>query len=145
MMMKIFGAALIVSGGYLLGKVRTFQWERRLRLLMMVQTLFKDYQRGLQEYRRSMNDCFEGKGELAEKILAGQPIKGLLHEDQIKIQKVVCQLKSSSFQQSIDAGRTFLNELEGTIKKIREDTASQGKALPLVTGSIGLLIAVLLF
>ncbi len=145
MMMKIFGAVLIVSGGYLLGKVRTSQWERRLRLLLMARALFEDYRRDLCEYRRPLADCFCGKGELADKILAGEPIKGLLNEDQMKIQAVVRQLKNSSFQQSIDAVRVFLNELDGTIKKIQEDTASQGKALPLVTGAIGLLIAVLLF
>lgn len=145
MMMKIFGAVLIVSGGYLLGKVHTVQSQKRLKLLQEIYALFELYHREMKQYRRSLNDCFANKGEIAERVLREEPIKGLWNEDQLKIFSVVRKIKNSSFQDSIEVCNTFLSELKNTIKKMQEDIASQGKALPLVTGAIGLLIAVLLF
>ena len=75
MMMKIFGAVLIVSGGYLIGKIRTLQWSRRLNALTEIAELFREFDRNLREYRVSLMDSLQGKGELADAILSGTPIK----------------------------------------------------------------------
>ncbi len=145
MMMKIFGAVLIVSGGYLIGKIRTLQWSRRLNALTEIAELFREFDRNLREYRVSLMDSLQGKGELADAILSGTPIKGLLHEDHRKLESTVCQLKIGSYQESVAVSAAFLTYLDGTIRTLQEETVSSGKALPLVTGAIGLLIAVFLF
>ncbi len=144
-MMKIWGGALIVSGGYLLGWVRVRQWKKRLKLLEEIYLLFEAYLQELRQYRRSLKEFFAEKGELAGKIFSGEMISGLLNEDQKRIQNVISQLKNSSFQKSIDVCDEYIREIGNTIKKMQEDTASQGKALPLVTGAIGFLVAVLLY
>ncbi|MBQ8894251.1 MAG: hypothetical protein IJ043_07575 [Clostridia bacterium] len=145
MMMKIFGAVLIVSGGYAIGRIRTHQWEKRLRVLTEIKCLFEDYDRDLREFRRSIEDCFSSKGELAENLLYNRPIKGLLQEDMTRLETSVCRFKSGSFRDSLETNTELLEYLGHTVKKMQEDLASSGKALPLVTGAIGLLIAVLLF
>lgn len=145
MMMKIFGAALIVSGGYLLGRLRTKQWEKRLKALQDVQNLFTEFDRGLREYRRSINEFLKDKGPLADEILNDRLIKDLIHEDQEKLSATVCRYRTGSFQESVEAGKEFLAYLDRTVAKIQEDIATSGKALPLVTGAIGLLVSVLLF
>lgn len=145
MMMKIFGAVLIVSGGYLIGKLRTVQWQRRLKALCEIRELLVQYDRDLREFRRSVSDSLGNKGELAESLLENRPIKGLLQEDQSRLEMAFHCFKHGSFRESQEVSSEMLAYLEHVIKKMQEDIASSGKALPLVTGAIGLLIAVLLF
>ncbi len=145
MMMKIIGAVLIVSGGYLIGKVRTLQWSKRLKILTEVQQLFSDFDRDLREKRIALAESLQNKGETAAAILSGTPVKGLVSEDVHRLESTVCQLKMGSYQDSIAVSGSFLKYLDGTIRTLREETASAGKALPIVTGAIGLLIALFLF
>ena len=145
MMMKIFGAVLIVSGGFLMGKVRAVRLEQRLTALETVENLFRSFDTELRELRRSPEEFFRGKGEVAENILERRPIKGLLQEDLQQLEGVLGKLHAGSFRESIAANEDYLNDLEKTIGKLREETASSAKALPLVTASVGLITAVMLF
>jgi hypothetical protein len=145
MMMKLFGAALIVSGGYLLGKFKTSQWNKRLKLLREVQDLFTSFDRSMREYRQSINEFLKDRGLLANDILNDQPIKGLLQEDQQKLTAAVCCYRTGSYRESIEVGSEFLAYLNHAIVKTQEDITTSGKAIPLVTGAIGLLVSVLLF
>lgn len=145
MMMKIFGAVLIISGGYLIGRVRTLQWNRRLKALNEVAELFREFDRSLREYRLSLSEALQNKGETADCILAGKPVRGLQAEDIRRLESTACQLRIGSFQDSVAVNHAFLTYLESTITTLQEEIASSGKALPLVTGAIGLLIAVFLF
>lgn len=144
MMMKNFGAVLIVSGGYFIGWVRVRQWRQRLILLEKIFALMTSYSADLKKYRRTLEECL-GDEPIGEIILSGGTHKSLLKEDQALIKEFIGQLKKSSYRESMALADDFLNTLEKTIKKLREETASQGKALPLVTGAIGFLIAVLLY
>ena len=143
--MKIFGAALIVSGGYLLGRLRVVQWNRRLNVLGDIHELFKKYSAALAEYRLSPKDYFSEQGTLGIKILNGESIEGLCSEDQDQINKLVGRMKKESYQEVLAACRSYMCDQEILIKKIKEETGSSGKAMPLVTGAIGFLIAVFLF
>lgn len=145
MMMKNFGAVLIVSGGYFIGWVRVRQWRQRLVLLEKIFTLMSSYSAELKQYRRTLEESLSDGDPISEIILSGGAHKSLLKEDQALIKALIDQLKKSSYRESITLVDDFLNTLEKTIKKLREETASQGKALPLVTGAIGFLIAVLLY
>ena len=144
-MMKIFGAVLIVSGGFLVGKVRAVQWEQRLKAIETVTELFRAFDSELRERRRSPEEFFRGKGEVAEQILDHQPIKGMNQEDRQQLEEVLAQLRTGSFRESIAANEAYRIHLEKTIEKVREEAASSAKALPLVTASIGLVAAVMLF
>ncbi len=145
MMVKNFGAALIVSGGYFIGWVRVRQWKQRLDLLKKVDALIRSYLDELKRNRRSLQDSLSDDDSTSQFILSGGVHKALLKEDQVLIGNLVDSLKNSSYQQSIVLVEEFLITLEKTIEKLQEEAASQGKALPLVTGAIGFLIAVLLY
>lgn len=145
MMVKNFGAALIVSGGYFIGWVRVRQWKQRLDLLKKVDALIRSYLDELKRNRRSLQDSLSDDDSTSQFILSGGVHKALLKEDQVLIGNLVNSLKNSSYQQSIVLVEEFLITLEKTIEKLQEEAASQGKALPLVTGAIGFLIAVLLY
>ena len=144
-MMKNFGAVLIVSGGYFIGWVHVRQWKQRLDLLKKVDALIRAYFDELKRHRRSLQDSLSDNDSVAQVILSGGVHKALLKVDQLLIGNLVDSLKNSSYQQSIVLVEDFLSTLEKTIEKLQEETASQGKALPLVTGAIGFLIAVLLY
>lgn len=129
----------------MIGKLRTVQWQRRLKALQEIQELLAHYDRDLRDLRKSVFDSLANKGELAESLLENRPIKGLLQEDQGKLEMAFNCFKHGSFRESQEASGEILAYLDHAIKKMQEDIASSGKALPLVTGAIGLLIAVLLF
>lgn len=145
MMTKIFGAALIVSGGYLIGSIRVRQKKCRMEILLEIHGLLEHYFSELKEYRSSIDESFSGRGILADRLLAGQFPKGLLNEDRQMLTSLFQQLKVGSYKQSITVTEEALQRLQSTANKLKEEAASQGKALPLVTGAIGFLIAVLLF
>ena len=145
MMTKIFGAALIVSGGYLIGSVRVRQSKRRMEILVEIHGLLEHYFAELKEYRRSIDESFSSGGSLAVQLMNGEFPKGLLNEDRQMLTSLFQRLKVGSYKQSIAVTEETVQRLQSTIKKLKEEAASQGKALPLVTGAIGFLIAVLLF
>lgn len=121
------------------------QWKQRLDLLKKVDALIRAYFDELKRHRRSLQDSLSDNDSVAQVILSGGVHKALLKVDQLLISNLVDSLKNSSYQQSIVLVEDFLSTLEKTIEKLQEETASQGKALPLVTGAIGFLIAVLLY
>ncbi len=145
MMIKIIGAALIVSGGYFIGKVATLQRINRLNALNEIYGLFCEYEVDLKEFRSSLDESLLKKGTVAQKIINFEKIDGLLSEDEKKLEATVNQLRMGTYQESIDANGAFIEYLSTVTKKLEEENATIGKALPLVFGAIGLLVAVLLF
>ena len=145
MMMKIIGAVLIVSGGYFIGKVSTIQRRNRLVALRETEGLFRLYEQQMREYRKSLDEVLSGQGPLAEQILKGEAVKGFLSEDLKRLESTVSQLKMGTYSESMEANDSFLNYLTSVINQLEEETSTIGKAIPLVAGAIGLLVAVLLF
>ncbi len=145
MMMKIIGAVLIVSGGYLLGWIRIHQWNIRLRTLKKVCGLFECYLSDLSEYRTSVEEFFSNQEVFGQKLLGSDPIAGLTAEDLQRARECLNRLKRENYQESLRIVRKYIDQLKALIKALEEEAASSGKALPLVTGVIGFLIAVFLF
>ena len=141
MMMKIFGAVLIVSGGYLLGKVRSRQLADRQQVLRRIELYFKKFDAELREYRRSLHEFSDHNVEL----LKITKHKLLLTEERFEIEEAIKKIEVSSFRESMEVSSELLRYLASQINKVEEDVATTGKALPIVTGAIGLLVAVLLF
>ncbi len=141
MMTKIFGAVLIVSGGYLLGKVRTNQMRKRHRILQTITKNFREFDAQLREYRRSLQEFSADRVDL----LYLTEDKALLQEERTEIEDAIKKMQVASFRESVEVSASILKYLEHQCKKLEEDIATTGKALPLVTGALGLLVAVLLF
>ena len=144
MMTKIFGALLIVSGGYAMGRVACLNKKNRLTALKELDRLFQLFGNALREYRSTLEETFRQEGEIAQQILSGDLVKGLSQQDIQYLESTVSQLKMGTYRESVEANDAFLNYLGSAIKCLEEDAATTGKALPLVTGAVGLLVAVLL-
>ena len=145
MMMKIFGAVLIVSSGYILGRIRTLRWKQRLKALKELHDLILEYSGALAEFRLSFRDFLSDQGTMGRKILDGEGMDGLAEEDQVNLNDMIRMMKTTSFQEALSACRTYLSNQEILIQKIEEEVGSSGKAFPLVTGAFGFLVAVFLF
>jgi hypothetical protein len=145
MITKIFGAALIVSGGYLLGWAYTCRRRKRMETLIALQQMFSDFDRGLREYRQTLDETLANSGMLGDALLNHKPISWIDQNDREEIDRAMQQISNSGYSDSISISKELLNTLDERIKKLSMDNQSGGKLLPLVTGSVGLLVAVLLF
>lgn len=143
--MKIFGAALIVSGGYVLGRIPGLQNKRRAMALQEVIKVFQEYKHDLAEYRLSLDESLSKSGGLGLDLLKGCEIRGLQSEDRSLVDETIIRLKNGSYRESTEWVNILLDRLTQTVDKLKETENTTGKALPLVTSVIGLLIAVLLF
>ena len=141
MMMRIFGAALIVSGGYLFGLVRANKLKCRYRVMKKLEECFREFDGQLREYRRSLQEYSEIKPEW--NALIGHDI--LTAEERERISTSVKMIQVGSFRESLEASGELLRFLDQQRKGAENDAATTGKALPLVMAAIGLLVAVLLF
>ena len=107
--------------------------------------LFRCYDRELREKKRSIYEVFKNKGELALKILEHQPIRNLLKEERDFLEKHLSCLQTCSYQEALLQNERFLKQIDAAVETLEKTGSSEGKALPLVTATIGLFIAVLLF
>ena len=138
--MKIFGAVLIVSGGYLLGKIRTIQWEKRYKKIKGIEETLSDFEGELREYRRSWSEYTNRRG-----ISPNLDLEELQAEERETLEEALQRMQVATFRDSIEICTSALNYLQHCSKKLEEDITTTGKALPLVTGAIGLLVSILLF
>ena len=136
---------MIVSGGYLLGRVRTVQQKRRVSALKALHSDFEGYENALSEYRSSAEEYFEKLGESGQKICAAEPISGLTTEDMQRLKDLLQRLKKENYFDALELVRQYLSALSASISALEEEVKTAGKALPLVTGAIGFLVAVFLF
>ncbi len=136
---------MIVSGGYLLGRIPGCQNKKRCKAIEEVIKLFQSFKHDLTEYRLSMQESFSKKGGVALELLNGCEIKGLLGEDQRLIEDAIQRLKNGSYRESTECVKALIDALNQTAENLKASEKTVGKALPLVTSIIGFLIAVLLF
>ncbi len=145
MITKIFGAALIVSGGYLLGWVYTYQKRKRMETLIALRQIFFEFDQGLREYRHPLDKTLANSGMLGNALLNHTPISWIDQDDREVIDRAMQQISNSGYSDSVSISKELLNTLDERIKKLSMDNQRGGKSLPLVSGSAGLLVAVLLF
>ena len=139
--MKIFGVVLIVSGGYLIGMIRTNRSKHRYEILKSIHALFAEFNGELREYRRSWAEFEENHSELSELLRECES----MGEDWADIEAAIRKLQVGTFRESIEVSNTLLERLRNQVEKIEEEIGTTGRAFPLVTGAIALLVSVLLF
>lgn len=145
MMMKIFGVALIVSGGFLIGKLRSDHMASHLSAISGMAALFREFDGKLREHRCSFEDAFLNKSDLAMRILEQRPIDGLSKTEEEHLAEHLAVLKTASYREALEANQAFITQLDELEEVLIREQASAGKALPMVTATIGLFIAVMLF
>lgn len=129
----------------MLGWVYTYQKRKRLETLVALRQIFSDFDRGLREYRQSLDEALANSGTLGDALLNHLPISLIDQDEREAIERAMQQISNSGYSDSISTLKELLNTLDERIKKLSMDNQSGGKSLPLVTGSVGLLVAVLLF
>ena len=141
MMTKIFGVVLIVSGGYFIGKLRTNHSKNRYENLKSIQTLFGEFNVELREYRRSWGEFEETHSAVSKSLKECE----LMGEEWLDIEETIRKLQVGSFRESLEVSNALLERLNRRVKEMEEEIETTGRAFPLVTGAIALLVSVLLF
>lgn len=129
----------------MLGKIKVNRDKKRLEVLVNIYELIDSYYKDLKQYRKSIRESFSGRGLIADEILEGRLPSVLLSEERSMLDSFMSKLKLCSYKESIDLTDALLRKMHGVIVDLKEKVASHGKALPLVTGMIAFLIAILLF
>lgn len=144
MMMKIFGAVLIISGGFFIGKGISVRWSKRLKALNLLREMFAEFDLNLRKDRVSPDEFFLKQGEFGTQILKCNSIDGMNDEDREQLSKHLDCLRKNSYRESIDANEQFLNLLKEKVERIKGETETSGKAVPLITAAAGILMVVIL-
>lgn len=144
MMMKIFGVLLIVSGGILMGWIPANQNKKRKEKLNLIKEILESFLVELKERRIPMREFLSDNPRYEGVLNKPEEIRFLLKEDVEMLNNTFEKLKISPHQQSVSLCEKQINELSLIIQGLSDYEKKTGKALPMVTGTIGLLLAVLL-
>ena len=144
MMMKIFGAALIISGGFFLGKGVSDHWKKRLEVINGLYDIFSSFDLKLRKERISPDDFFSNQGELGAKILACDAMEGIKADEMKCLRRHLECLRKNSHREAVVANETYIAQLKQTVEKIKEEVDSSGKAFPLMSVAGGILLVVIL-
>ncbi len=141
LMIKIFGVALIVSGSVIMGWVPSNSQRKRLERLIYIKECFDLFYTELKHERRSIESYFYEEHNFLEE----DANQWLLNEERELIFEAIEKIKSDSYQDALNRCGTVINRLSDIIENLKKTEEKSGKARPLVTGALGLLLAVLLF
>ena len=141
LMIKIFGAALIVSGSVLIGWAPSNSQKKRLERLIHIKNRFDLFYIELKQERCSIDAYFSD--ELG--FMQDDANKWLLEEERAIIFEAIEKMKSDSYHDALNRCGAVVDQLSTIIDHLKNIEDKNGKARPLVTGSLGLLLAVLLF
>ncbi len=141
LMIKIFGVVLIVSGSVMIGWVPSSGQRKRLERLTYIRDCFDLFYTELKHERRSIEAYFSEK----HNFLEDDANKWLLKEERDVIIEAIEKIKSDSYQDALNRCSAVVDQLSGMIDELKKAEDKNGKARPLVTGALGLLLAVLLF
>lgn len=141
MMIKIFGVLLIVSGSVVMGWVPSDSQRKRLERLIYIRNCLASFYRDLKQERRSIDSFFSEGADFLEE----EANKWLLSEEQDIIRGMVAKIKTDSYSDALNRCGALVDQLSERIEDLQKTEEKNGKARPLVTGALGLLLAVLLF
>lgn len=141
LMIKIFGVALIVSGSVIMGWAPSNCQRKRLECLVKIKERFDLFYTELKYERRSIQTYFSERDPLMNEEVN----KWLSDEERNFIFDAVEKIKSDSYNDAVDRCGAVVEQLSGMIDHLKKTEEMNGKARPLVTGALGLLLAVLLF
>lgn len=141
LMIKIFGVALIVSGSVMMGWIPSNSQRKRLERLIYIRDGFVSFQSELKHQRRSIETYFSENHNFMEDDLN----KWLSKEEREFIIATIEKIKSDSYNDALNRCSSVIDQLSDRIDDLKKAEDKNGKARPLVTGALGLLLAVLLF
>ncbi len=141
LMIKIFGVVLIVSGSVMMGWVPSNSQRKRLERLIYIRDCFDMFYSELKHERRSIETYFSEKHNFLEE----DANKWLLKEERDIIIEAIEKIKSDSYHDALNRCGAVVDQLSDRIDDLKKAEDKNGKARPLVTGALGLLLAVLLF
>ena len=145
MMMKILGAALIVSGGIIFGKTRAMSCQRHLAALMNLGERFGAFEVALRERRGAVKDFLRVEDGAVYDVQGNCQIYNLQPKEIEQLNGVLCQLQTGSYQESIAVCTEYFKKMNQQIDTVKEESANIGRTYPLVSGAIAFIVVVLLF
>ena len=128
-----------------MGRIRIDQIQKRMCFLKRIHDAFCGFEHALSEYRIPPMEYFEKNGVILEELFGEQKVDGLLLEDRERLSNVIDAVRKLGYQEALNQVRDYSKEITVLIKALEGEIATSGKALPLVTGTIGFLVAVFLF
>lgn len=137
LMIKIFGAVLIVSGGLIIGLVPSYYQKKRLARLYFYKQSFDRFYAELKEDRQSVDAYFSA--------VSIDEDQWLLTEEKALISNTINKIKGSSYQHALELCGELVECLSYRAKELETAEEKNGKARPIVIAALGLLLAVLLF
>ncbi len=141
LMIKIFGVVLIVSGSAMMGWIPSNGQRKRLERLIYIRDCFASFHTELKHQRRSIETYFSENHNLLEDDVN----KWLSKEERELIIATMEKIKSDSYNDALIRCSSVIEQLSGMIDDLKKAEDKNGRARPLVTGALGLLLAVLLF
>lgn len=141
LMIKIFGVVLIVSGSIIMGWVPSNRQRKRLERLIQMKEYLDLFYTELKHERRSIETYFLER----DHFMDDDANKWLSDEERNMIFDAVEKIKTDSYNDALNRCGAVVEQLSGMIDHLKKTEEKNGKARPLVTGALGLLLAVLLF
>lgn len=115
--------------------------RKRLERLIYIRDCFDLFYTELKHERRSIESYFSEE----HNFLDDDANQWLLKEERDIIIEAIEKIKSDSYQDALNRCGTVIDQLSDKIENLKKTEEKSGKARPLVTGALGLLLAVLLF
>lgn len=115
--------------------------RKRLERLIYIRDCFDLFYTELKYERRSIESYFSEE----HNFLDDDANQWLLKEERDIIIEAIEKIKSDSYQDALNRCGTVIDQLSDKIENLKKTEEKSGKARPLVTGALGLLLAVLLF
>lgn len=141
LMIKIFGVVLIVSGSVMIGWIPSNSQRKRLERLIYIRDGFASFQTELKHQRCSLETYFSEN----HNFLEDDANQWLSNEERGLIVSTMEKMKSDSYNDALIRCGSVIDQLTAMIDELKKAEDKNGKARPLVTGALGLLLAVLLF
>ncbi len=125
----------------MMGWVPSNGQRKRLERLIYIRDCFDLFYTELKHERRSIESYFSEE----HNFLDDDANQWLLKEERDIIIEAIEKIKSDSYQDALNRCGTVIDQLSDKIENLKKTEEKSGKARPLVTGALGLLLAVLLF
>ncbi|MBQ7971101.1 MAG: hypothetical protein IJ294_01950 [Clostridia bacterium] len=109
--------------------------------MIYIKECFDLFYTELKHERRSIESYFYEEHNFLEE----DANQWLLNEERELIFEAIEKIKSDSYQDALNRCGTVIDRLSDIIENLKKTEEKSGKARPLVTGALGLLLAVLLF
>ncbi len=136
---------MIVSGSYFGAHKYVLKWKTRQECAAKLAALLEEYYSQLRDYRKPINEFFEESGSFGNALISDQKSDALTSEENEILFSNIAKIKSASFEDALKFTDTLKNQFSQLALKLEKELATSGKAIPMVSASLGVLLAILLF